>query len=1069
MEKQRTWLQCSILMLCMTASAAATAQIDVTDINPDQSSLDAVDPDGATGGRVNGIGATPGNPDVLYAATEFGGIYRTSDFSTAGGEWFRLESHLPMLGVDVEVAPDGTAVYASSLYDGRVASISGINVSTDGGNSWIHPPTSVPPASSCADTDSQNQYSAMGIAVDPDDPAAVYIGTDCGLAISADYGASWSFSNPFAPASAGAIWDVVVHDSGIIDVCGQVGSARSNDGGASWNIGALPMGGRCSITASPYEADVLFATTGAWLYESDDGGASWTNLGTPDSRRQGRVPFVETNARDERRFDLWYGDVRLYRAGCSSNPAAGGLRCPPAAMVAASPPPPGWAGPFTRSVGGHDDVAALVFDPTGDGENDCPVLFASDGGVYFNTLNDESSCHNPQWEQPAVTPHALWLWAMDGFNPAGEDNLDLYTGTQDNGTFASINGGVASPAWTNRECCDGFDTSAASGTILYTFCCNVNPATRIYRRGQGMVGGGLIPLPAPSSYPPSGLLPGFRTPDSFDRYDSASYVAITRDCTVGTGGCVGADGGVFIAPSIAVDPIPWVELGNNSEPPSNSLCAVKSARGPGGQPVFYVQTGSCSGNNADQLWRFLGTNPAGVWQRVDSNLPSGGIGLFDVDPTNPNRLYASNVTASGASMVFSDDGGATWQADTNLDQMMTGNGLFRAVFQGTPALGAYLQPSLVAFDPQDPSIIVAGGVNSGVFVSGDGGASWLQVTDTETPVQSGRSHIPRPLYAYFDHDPVDRVDIYVGTRGKGVMRIGYRPPATAYQYAAKFICGDQRDADGLRLVRGRYATTINIHNASAAETVLQKRLSLAFPPAQQRPGAVHPIAWDWLRDDQSLKTDCDDVRTRIFEGSFPADYIEGYLTIRSTGPLDVTGVYTTADLRNGAPGGTLTHSSIDVEQITERDLRADLAIEKSADVFSIDVADNLAYHFVLYTVSVSNNSAQGAQNVTVEDSLLVQGENFVSVVGFLDTPVVLPPGGSVANVSSGATNAGIDLLLGDVAAGETIVAQFWAIAITYLTDLPASVDLQNTVVVSSQSGDPSPANNTDVLITPVVP
>ncbi|TQV85537.1 DUF11 domain-containing protein [Aliikangiella coralliicola] len=1053
------------LFFLLVSMSVIGAPIVITDINPDQSTLDPVDPDGATGGRINGVATTPGNTNIYYAASEFGGLYKTTDFQVNGGQWFRLEAHLPMLTIDVESAPNGAALYASSLYDGRVNSVAGINVSYDGGTTWTNPPTATPASGTCAEAAAISEPSATGIAVDPDNPSAVYIGTNCGLAISNNLGASWTYSNPFAPALARTIWDVVVHHGGIIDVCGQIGSARSIDGGVSWSIGALPVG-RCSIAASPHEADVIFATRGAWVYESDDGGTTWTNLGTPDSRRQGRIPFVETNDRGNDNFDLWYGDVRLYRAGCTSNPANGGLRCPMGNLdLSTNPPQPaGWAGPFTRSVGGHDDVGSIAFDPAGNGVNDCPTLFSSDGGVYYNTLSDEATCHDPQWEQPAVTPHALWLWAMDGFNPAGVTNLDLYAGAQDNGSYATIDGGAASPTWVNRNCCDGFDDTAAATTVLYTICCGSNPSTRIHRRGQGMAGGAQLPA---ASYPQSGLLAGFKFPDNFDRYGPSDYVAITRDCTAGSNGCVGADGGLFITNNITVDPVIWTELGNATEPPSNLLCAVKSSRAPGGQPVFYVQTGNCNGNgNSDQLWRFIGTNPAGIWQRIDTNLASGSIGIFDVDPNDPNRLYASNLLASSPQMVFSNDAGQTWENNVNLDLAMSGNGQFKSRTLGTAARGRYVQPSFVSFDPSDPNMMIAGAVDSGVFVSTDAGASWLLVTDPHTPVQTGRPHIPHPLYAFFDHDPADRTDIYVGTRGKGIMKIGFRPPATGFKYAAKFVCGDQPDINGLDLVRGRYGTTINIHNTTQSETVFQKQLSLSFPPEEQRPGQVLPIAWDWLQGNQSLKTDCDEIRNRFYDGSFPQGYIEGFITIRSTRPLDVVGVYSSGDL---TANGELLHSSIDIEQVQERDTRADLRVEKSPQVFTFDINDNLALHLVLYTVNVQNLSTHDAFNVSLADSLALAGSNVVSAMGFFPSPIDLPPGGSVVNTTSGINTATIDLNLGDIAGGATAITRFWAAVITYQTGFPANADLVDTVEVSSPGGDPSPLNNTAVVTTPIIP
>ena len=53
----------------------------------DNSDHDPIDPDGATGGRVNGIVVDPNDGSVLYAASEWGGIYQTVD---TGLTWQRL-------------------------------------------------------------------------------------------------------------------------------------------------------------------------------------------------------------------------------------------------------------------------------------------------------------------------------------------------------------------------------------------------------------------------------------------------------------------------------------------------------------------------------------------------------------------------------------------------------------------------------------------------------------------------------------------------------------------------------------------------------------------------------------------------------------------------------------------------------------------------------------------------------------------------------------------------------------------------------------------------------------------
>src|SRR5438034_9564817 len=140
-------------------------------------------------------------------------------------------------------------------------------------------------------------------------------------------------------------------------------------------------------------------------------------------------------------FDLWYGDVSLYRASCTSFVA--GARCPTANN---------WFGPFTRDAAGlpppatqraHDDVGDLVFDMSVANDR-CPNIFSSDGGVYRNT-DTTATCQSPQCEQPIVTPHALWLMAMSGVHRSGDAAEDLYFGVQDNGTFGTLNAGAAKP------------------------------------------------------------------------------------------------------------------------------------------------------------------------------------------------------------------------------------------------------------------------------------------------------------------------------------------------------------------------------------------------------------------------------------------------------------------------------------------------------------------------------------------------------------------------------------------------------------------------------------------------
>ena len=140
-----------------------------------------------------------------------------------------------------------------------------------------------------------------------------------------------------------------------------------------------------------------------------------------------------------------------------------------------------------------------------------------------------------------------------------------------------------------------------------------------------------------------------------------------------------------------------------------------------------------------------------------------------------------------------------------------------------------------------------------------------------------------------------------------------------FEYAAKLVCGLHRDPRDRRLMRGAYATTINIHNPNDFKVEFRKKLALTFPPQEQRGGEVFDSIGEGphvLGPDEALSVDCMDIQRQVFPGGPPAPYIEGFVVIQCRESLDVTAVYTSAAVdAQGQLGG---HSGIDVEQIRER-------------------------------------------------------------------------------------------------------------------------------------------------------
>ncbi len=749
----RSWTS-SVASTCAGALlivAAGHAQLSVVEINPTRSTLHSTDPDGASGGRVNGLGRASNT--VFYAASEWGGLYKSSD---VGRKWVRLDAHMPTATWDVEVSPaDAKRIIATSFYDGRVNSLAGINVSSDAGATWTRPASATPPQGFCRTPDRREEPSAFGIAFDPENGKRVFAGTNCGLAVSNDAGLTWSYLDPTPANGANDVWDVVVHHGGTIDVCGDDGHRRSTNGGATWTTASaagIPLpAGICSITASPDESHVLIAASGVLIFESDDGGGTWnTEFANPSE--QGRIPFVAVNDRAGRNFDLWFGDVSLHRASCVTRvtPAPGGsARCPASAS---------WAGRFTRSAGAHDDTADILFGRALGGSVACPLLMSSDGGVYFNTRTG-ANCHTPLWQQPNVTPRGLWPFGMNGAHTDGTANEELYFGSQDNGTFATTNAGAATPTWQNRDCCDSFDIAGTSNQVVYTVCCfGGGRANQIFISPAGMAGGTQI-----SAYPP-GNVPGWSYIDVIDRFGPNSYALITR---------TSAGSRVSITTNITAASVLWTQLGAASAPAD--ACGIRAA-GPASKPTFHILAGACQGSSADRLFRFDGTAPGGTWRRIKPPIGGSGVGfgIFTVDRADPNRLFASVVTPTGAQMFRSTDGGTNWTADPVLDKLMTGGGVYRARTRRGPVdftgFASYVQPSLVSFDPSDTKTMIAGSRDAGLFITRDGGAAWTAITDNsgapQTPV------LPRPNFAYYDRE-CGESHVYVGTQGRGIWKIKY--------------------------------------------------------------------------------------------------------------------------------------------------------------------------------------------------------------------------------------------------------------------------------------------------------
>ena len=804
--RMRTFATALAALILIAGTAAAQPRPVMhpvwRDLGPDQSSTHAMVPDAASGGRVNGLAASH-DKSMIFAASEWGGLWKSLD---TGRTWRHVDSHLPVATWRVAVDPtNASRVYATSFYDGRVESLAGINVSADGGGSWIHPATSVPAPGSCASGDRARNPSAFGIAISPRDAREVLVGTNCGLLRSVDAGVTWTRLFPMSGAGRD-VWSIVSHGAGIIDLCGEGGHRRSIDGGAHWSVRpSKPLpGGRCSIAASPLDPDVLIATRDTAIYHTRDGGRTWMLFGPqrnhPDSGL-GRLSSVATNARSDGTFDLWYGYAMLYRGACTR------AECPVRQRltdsIAGVWKEVGYAG------GAHLDIGVVLFDPA-DSVDACPLLLSNDGGIERNTIATKPLCHTPRWVQPDVTPHALWVLGMQltqilstdstvhdstgGISVVPFNGLNTYhriiVGTQDNGSFQTDRANATTVQWANTDPADAGDAVGDAKVTINSVCCFGADGSQAWLFLRDLEPGGVLgDTTAHRLLPPEGtqLLTSL---NAIVRVSTTHYAILTdRGLFISGDVLAGSVRGARARPGVpSLDSLyaPWTALGwpTRTRPSAAGLMVA----GDSANPVFFVRIDSAG--TPSQLWRLSGAHvggaaPRGIkpagrvsWKRILPPDGSGGFGVVAVDRADPTRLFASNVrTGHDPRMMRTSDGGTSWTLLPALDACMVRNGTFRytnsrgptGIGTGKSGFDGYSQPTLVTYGSAMDSgrVLLAGAADAGIFASLDAGETWKSLTDPFAPQFSGIPHIPRPRYVRVADGPQGSV-VYLGSQGRGV-------------------------------------------------------------------------------------------------------------------------------------------------------------------------------------------------------------------------------------------------------------------------------------------------------------
>jgi photosystem II stability/assembly factor-like uncharacterized protein len=686
-------------------------------------SVSEFQPDVKQGGRANGIAVNPANNNVIYVASETGGLFKSTD---RGLHWNHIDS-LPIyrLGTVALVPGSPQTVLVTSIDSGfRAASAGGVWRSTDGGASWTH-------ATNPAGV--SGRYSAYEISAAPD-TGALYVSTALGCFVSTDGGMSWTYRNVFGIGDL-RTFAVVALGADRVIAAGPAGIRHSSNGGASWTTANTGLGSVWDMhalgrsTFSDHHAYIVNGATN--LFYTTNDGADWTAVSSAPSGGGGcgGITFAKTVPRKPvgavRQQNVYFGN----RCGLTLIPASFSTL----------------TGIVTHSATvqnlslDHSDTRDLAFDASNN-----PLLLATDGGLH-NTADGGASWRFVGGGRDGY--NALQITEVKGQQIASIDR-HLYFGTQDNDLWSSADGGNT---WTNGMCCEGFFIEAqrrvatSSDSKVTNVACGAcfnavsdplfngvawwtDPAgdvagnPMIVRRSRHVQGvndsGGFM----------KGLATTGNLGGAWQQY--VRFAEDRRDLpklgAPGNGGFIG-----FFTSTLLYQPIRTGWDGTRGFE-INKLMTIEKPSWSLRTRVRYPAMNGFGG---------LGINPTMfAWYQV-----------YGVDPGTPRHLIAPDVV--NERVMESRDGGENWTEIPGLTNLVTDSGRLQFRSWILPLVTA------VSFSPYDPNKVMIGTSEGGLYVSSDNGATWGRIPDSEGVT-----------YATSIHWTADDSAV-VSTYGRGLWRV----------------------------------------------------------------------------------------------------------------------------------------------------------------------------------------------------------------------------------------------------------------------------------------------------------
>jgi photosystem II stability/assembly factor-like uncharacterized protein len=638
------------------------------------------------GGRTNSVAVNPTNASEVFAASDSGGLFKSTD---GGIHWAHVDT-LPVIFTQSVAWVYPNIVLVSAKADFKVKNGGGVWRSGDGGATWTQANLNIPGFT--------GRLSAYEISVSSSEVA---VGTSEGVFLSSNGGVNWSYSDVFGSSNK-TVFSVLMTSTSPTRVYagGPSGVRLGTNPAGTWESPILDPGAAGGIRdihafgRSPLSASQAFVVNGSGqLFRTDNSGSIWTLM--PSAPAQGQcagISFIKAVRRGQDTLDLYFGNrCSLYR-----------LAAPITQNTA------NFSGTWQEATVDHRGTRDLSFFAGN------PCLLATAGGLH-------------------KTPDAGWTWTLtgggrDGYNALQVTEIkgqlvgtttDLYFGTRDNDLWAMN-------VWGNTY---NFHHYAGAYIELERRVVSDDDSQITFNAsGNNRVSG--RHFENAHDWPDFASLGHYGSPilirrpfyvqltrgshaleDGLSLYDETwgwREFAAFPEMPVDNPRLGQSDGGDLSRAAIVYQPfrsgtmLPW----------AGRLMRIHGRLVPQEQgTVFYP---AMNGFGA------LGLNPTmdGVWYSV-----------FAVDTADAAHLIAPDVVQQ--QMMESHDGGENWTLIHGLKDLVTDNGRLQFVTDLIGAGPVCPIVTAVSFSPQDPNLVLAGTSEGGIFYSDDRGITWKKIAGTD--------------------------------------------------------------------------------------------------------------------------------------------------------------------------------------------------------------------------------------------------------------------------------------------------------------------------------------------------